>query len=222
MENVEEWKEINWNYMAGLYNNASLSGSLSTYLGDFLDRIPKHLWKSKTIWKHSLLSLACGNGDEGAVVKLLLHCRYSVNKLSRHASVVIPSYPRILEIILATGFKFEFDCDINDLAKSCGQPNDYEAHIRTRIPKYAKCLRIIMSYGFRLEKSKIRSVPKEFVRFQNGLNLCRNIIVTLLGLKKRQHVLLKRLDRFLVKQVLAVEIWSTRCDETWQRINGKT
>ena len=218
MENVEEWKEINWSYISSLYNNADLSGTTSTYLGEFIDRIPKDLWQTETKWKHNLLSLACSNGDEIAIIKLLPHCKYTVDNLSKHASSVIPSYPRLLEIFLSTGFEVEFNLDINDLARSCGRPNEYEPHIRNLLPKYEKCLRIIMSYGIRLDKASIRSVPRKFIKFENGLVVCRDVIVILLGLKKRQYEFLKRLDRFLIKQVLAVEIWATRTSDEWQEI----
>lgn len=58
-------------------------------------------------------------------------------------------------------------------------------------------------------------ISRDLVQFKKGVNQCRDIIVTLLGLKKRNHILhLKNLDRFLIKEILAVEIWSTR--EEWQ------
>ena len=56
--------------------------------------------------------------------------------------------------------------------------------------------------------------------FEKGIISCRNVIVILLGLKKYRRVaMLPKLDRFLVKQILAVEIWSTRsCDnEKWRK-----
>lgn len=80
---------------------------------------------------------------------------------------------------------------------------------------WVKAAYILISNGARLascrNQEKISYTLKEF---ECGVLCCRNVIVTLLGLKKRRHILGK-LDRFLVQQELAVEIWSTRTKDDW-------
>ena len=51
--------------------------------------------------------------------------------------------------------------------------------------------------------------------FEKGVVTCRDVIVMLLGLKSKKKIL-PHLDRFLIKQVLAVEIWATRGEKAWQ------
>ena len=75
----------------------------------------------------------------------------------------------------------------------------------------AKCL---ISNGSRLanmNETILRQSPHRslLILFEKGVMNCRDVIVTLLGLKRRKAIL-PHLDRFLIKQVLAVEIWSTR------------
>ena len=80
------------------------------------------------------------------------------------------------------------------------QCNDIE-HRR----RYKECHQVLVSNGFRYLKP-----PKSQLRFDQ----CREIIVTLLGLKKRKNILPK-LDRFLVKQEVAIAIWTTRTNKKW-------
>ena len=68
------------------------------------------------------------------------------------------------------------------------------------------CLRNLVDQGFATEK---------MIECEARVKSCRDVIVVLLGLKKRCHsmgysAILPKLDRFLIKQELAVAIWSTR------------
>lgn len=82
-----------------------------------------------------------------------------------------------------------------------------------------KCSKICIANGYRLK----HVLPHyevhrrtDLIIFEHGVIKCRDVIVVLLGLKKRRQVLGK-LDRFLVQQELAVAIWSTRSKEMWQK-----
>ena len=90
---------------------------------------------------------------------------------------------------------------------------------------------IVASYGYRKRDSaytliangaRLKSVKypewihQELRDFEEGVLQCRDGIVVLLGLKKRKQVLGK-LDRFLIRQELAVAIWTTRREQEWQR-----
>jgi len=70
--------------------------------------------------------------------------------------------------------------------------------------------KILIANGARLKNVKNKTwVTQELRDFERGVLRCRDVIVTLLGLKKRKAILPK-LDRFLVQQELAVAIWATR------------
>ena len=81
--------------------------------------------------------------------------------------------------------------------------------------------KVLIANGYRL-----KSVSTQFRKhitlgmwaFEQGVLRCRDVIVTLLGLKRRRRgqVFLPKLDRFLLQEVLAVEIWTTRSTEEWQ------
>lgn len=73
---------------------------------------------------------------------------------------------------------------------------------------------------FRLSRAGIRDIARrmsfELLAFEQGVTRCCNVIVTLLGLKKfRRNDKLAKLDRFLIQQLLAVEIWTTRTNVIW-------
>lgn len=85
------------------------------------------------------------------------------------------------------------------------------------LPRYdSTCVNILICNGLR-NHIRQSSYSK---KLEQGVLQCRDIIVILLGLKKRR-ALLPKLDRFLIQQELAAEIWSTRrhSDETWQKIH---
>lgn len=84
-------------------------------------------------------------------------------------------------------------------------------------------VKVLLANGASLDcviiKSSCFEISRDLVQFKNGVNQCRDVIITLLGLKKwRQCGHLKNLDRFLIKTLLAVEIWSTRESEEWQKL----
>lgn len=80
---------------------------------------------------------------------------------------------------------------------------------------WVKAAYILISNGARLASCRNQEkISYSMKQFESGVLCCRNIIIILLGLKKRRHILGK-LDRFLVQQELAVEIWSTRTNDDW-------
>lgn len=77
---------------------------------------------------------------------------------------------------------------------------------------------VLIANGVRLKSTRHQEHITQAMRdFEQGVLRCRNVVVILLGLKKRRSIL-NKLDRFLVQQELAVAIWSTRydADEEWQ------
>ena len=84
--------------------------------------------------------------------------------------------------------------------------------------RFTECTKVFLRNGIRLSaKHKLNErIEQEVIDYERGILSCRSIIVVLLGLKKRHIPALVRLDRFLIKQELAVAIWTTRDNEIWQ------
>lgn len=79
------------------------------------------------------------------------------------------------------------------------------------------CIRLLILCNFKFcENPHHYTILPWMIELEKGVVACRDVIVVLLGLKKRRQIL-KKLDRFLVRDVLAVEIWTTRGDVDWQR-----
>ena len=51
---------------------------------------------------------------------------------------------------------------------------------------------------------------------EQGRMRCRAVILALLGLKRRRGDVLRQLDRWVVREELAVAVWTTRADVAWQ------
>lgn len=88
-----------------------------------------------------------------------------------------------------------------------------------------KALYILLANGIRLSRlqnstSYIFCKTSEMQNFERGVLGCVQVIVILLGLKKRCYGgasrILPKLDRFLIQQELAVAIWTTRSNESWR------
>ena len=106
-------------------------------------------------------------------------------------------------------------CDVLDNALIGCYGRSYHNHFAQ-----VNCIQLLISNGMRLEKVKKSLKPRitqEMWRFQEGAVQCRDVIVILLGLKKKKTILHK-LDRFLVQQELAVAIWTTRQEQEWQKV----
>ena len=73
-------------------------------------------------------------------------------------------------------------------------------------------IRVLFANGAKLDMDYYNMSRNDYL-FKQGVTRCRDAIVVLLGLKKRRRILGK-LDRFLVSQVLAVEIWATRAQRS--------
>ena len=74
------------------------------------------------------------------------------------------------------------------------------------------CVDVFLSNGIRLSsvvQEYRHYITSNHIKFEQGVMCCRDIVVTLLGLKRFRKILPK-LDRFLIQQELAVAVWSTR------------
>ena len=75
----------------------------------------------------------------------------------------------------------------------------------------------LIANGARLKDVRQQNeVTQEMRDFEAGVLSCRETVIILLGLKKKR-VILHELDRFLIRQELAVAIWTTRREQEWQK-----
>lgn len=183
------------NIISGLI--ASESGNLMVYL----QSLPRDQWSDE------FFVFACSNNQKNydALVALCLQgvefgndyrdCVYDLLKDSKK-----------LEIMVAYG--------LNMKMKRRGHFTLLDV---TECPKSAK---VLIANGMRVDSSEgvyVCEDPK-LIKFQRGVITCRDVIVVLLGLKKKHRLsVLPQLDRLLIKEVLAVEIWSTRTDRAWRK-----
>lgn len=154
----------------------------------------------------TLLHYVCMFNDVQMFLKLYNCNGFNINHESKFGYTAFDYLLRsfsfnILEAVISLGLVRKND---EKLIKHLEHYNCYIIDDERRY-RYKKCRQVLVSNGFRYLKP-----PKSQLRFDQ----CREIIVTLLGLKKRKNILPK-LDRFLVKQEVAIAIWTTRTNKKW-------
>ena len=160
----------------------------------------------------------------------LLHCAYDKRIILKLVSVGIDinQQGNGCETPIMFRVRYDDDVDVISLMIALG------SNLALRNSAYLSALEIaILNTKFTVAKclisngSRLASVHElilkqcdsssSLILFENGVINCRDVIVTLLGLKKfRKLSALRKIDRFLIKQELAVEIWSTREEKLWQ------
>lgn len=210
---METETEIDWD----LVKRESREGRLM----DVLVKIPRDKWNDRMPYQNwSLILFACRSDKNVPALITLIKQGANINDSSSHNYNWTPLNEavdffnvKIIEILLA--------CQANVHLKGPGNLNAFEQALSKRNfeERHHECVKLFVANGFRLKSvcphSK-RRILHDLWLLEQGVLRCRNVIVTLLGLKKRGQGFLKQLDRFLLQQVLAVEIWTTRADEEWQ------
>lgn len=183
-------------------------------LGKLLKEIPTSPWNEESDhhgW--SLIHFVCAHfGNVDALVTLVKSgCNVEKRSFAGNTLLHLSDDPKVIEVLCAVGADLLSKGDLNRTRL------DYEAEKKWSkpIPCYATT-KILMSNGVRLKTlTRVKQYPQHLVSFEQGILKCISVIVTILGLKKRQIPLLVRLDRFLIKKELAVAIWTTRSEEQW-------
>ena len=189
---------------------------------DILKTIPKDLWKKLDPHRYwTLLHYACFiNGNVKAVI--MLSEVYDVNigtvdTITPAHAVCWNQNVQVLEILCVLGADFRETKYTNGVQNL----NPLDVSLRpldvAGEPQHGfLCSKVLIANGMRITvKDQSYQVPQELWDFQAGVVQCRDVIVILLGLKKRRISTLQKLDRFLIREVLAVEIWTTRTKEKW-------
>lgn len=181
-------------------------------LMDALNLLPRAHWTERNSSGVTLLHYACYGDNVAAFLALLAHGLDLGARSSLGWSVAFiaasQSQHRMLALLCAAG------ADLRATTRtSCKSPLDAALRGRT-----LKCARVLVANGVRLstvgESSRCHITP-ELHAFERGVLQCRDVIVVLLGLKRRRGDAMRDVDRWLVRE-LAFACWATRTDKKWQ------
>lgn len=180
------------------------------------EKIPLKLWKEKDYLDRTLLVYAVKFGDMRAVLQLI-GAGIDVNQGSffNHTPLLWAlenKHVDILKVLVAAG------------ATGCGSDKvDFTRYRYSCLGR--QCIEVYLanglgSYYFQFIRNQRGTISKWALEIDGGVKCCRMVILILLGLKKHRKIPdLLKLDRFLIKQCLAVEIWTTRLDKGWNNKN---
>ena len=211
---VNKEMEINWYWV----REKSDGGQMM----EVLEMIPRDKWNvvRSIPGSNSLIWFASRSDKNVRALIALINQGVDVNDTIPLSQASYQRNPKIVEILIASQANVHLRSVLGLSAF------DYVFNIRS--PPIGslldECAKVFISNGVRLKTihpSLKYRITQELIEFEQGVLRCRDVIITLLGLKKkRRHRnacnLLPKLDRFLIQQVLAVEIWTTRTNETWQ------
>lgn len=197
--------EIDWNYLSSIPDNPTYDKR--NEISKILKTLSREKWNSKNDYQMTLLHYATLFSDVCAVVLLL-------QTMSLDYIDALDDGLRSATWIAARG-----KADVLQLLIACGanyftKRGFYSPLGIAMLDYHLDCIRLLSSNGVRLN-NQTKHLSEDLITFDRGVVMCRDVIVTLLGLKKRRHMLVK-LDRFLIKQELAVAIWTTRTQTKWQ------
>ena len=191
----------------------SEKGTLLRYMRE---HIPREYWNDVDAfgYEESLLHYACRGPNIDVILVLVKECSMDVDIQDDEEETPLykafyGNQPQVAEVLLVLGAQMI-------------SPNHYIPWVSREME--TETAKVLIANGLRIKnvtKYLRDEINGKMTRFDQGVVQCRDVIVTLLGLKKRrQHdgrsLVLPKLDRFLIKEVLAVEIWSTRSNENTQ------
>ena len=176
-----------------------------------LNNIPRNKWDLKnSVNGDSILHHACAKDNGNAFISLLqvvdANQPLIYNDVLYHTiqTATCCGISRNIELLLAAGFNRPLELKRSPL------------YYCTDNLQYVQCMAVLVSNCYRLKQENLyvslEKLPQSLIQLEKSVIQCRDVIVVLLGLKKHRQVL-RKLDRFLIQQELAVAIWSTR--STW-------
>lgn len=162
-----------------------------------LVKVPRERWSEK-FETETWMTLAARGDNPVAIFELWKHDPSLVNSCVATSPLYWACHyglPRIAELLLILGARME------------------PQSLLISIDRWTPCITTLIANGSRL-KSLLQLQPRVIIPqievFEERVIQCRDVIVILLGLRKRRHIFLYKLDKFLIAQELAPEIWATR------------
>lgn len=176
-----------------------------------LESLPRASWTARDDDGHTLLHFACQGPNVAATVALLQHG--GINVRDQDGCLWQPAHcavnngqARVLEVLCAAG------ADLH--ARTVAEESVLELSL---LVGSADCTRVLLVNGARLD-----SVECAYQHYASpwmealvaGRARCRSVAIALLGLKRKRDLMLRSLDRFVVRE-LAWAIWATRGHAKW-------
>lgn len=194
-----------------LWGGSLWTASKSGHLRAHLDTIPRERWLERNPdGQATLLHYACYGDNADAVAPLLAHGLFvdapnAGNLQAVHEAAC--GQPRVLEALVAAGAK------LTSRTPSGSAPLDLAlAH------GAFDCVCVLLANGVRLRCAREDYhflITPEVELFEGAVLACRAATIVLLGLKRRRGDILRKLDRWVVREV-ALAIWCTRATSAWQ------
>lgn len=175
------------------------SGNLLNYLNS----IPRDQWSTK------FFKEACRNNKKNYDALVAL-CLQGVDFGNDYRGCIrdLRKDPRKLEIMVANGLNFKI------------KRRGHFTLLDDTKKGWKASAKVLIANGMRLDSSDcvFKCEDPNLIKFQQGVLCCRDVIVVLIGLKKNRRLsAFTKIDRFLIKNVLAVEIWATRTAPAWRK-----
>lgn len=175
--------------------------------------IPRARWSERNKHGATLLHVASLGCNVAAVVKLVQHgvdvdARDSYQSSACHTAASRGQH-QVLRVLCAAGA---------DVTSKAG--NGFTAlDMALKFFGAADCVRVLLAHGVRLSSAR-KDVQSHVERWmwalESGRARCRAVVVALLALKRRRTVVMRELDRFIVRE-LAISIFATRTHTAWHK-----
>lgn len=191
---------------------AARAGRLFPHL---VANVPRSLWGERNLSGKTLLHSACREGDVVAVAALLKH-GLDVNAVGSaswtpaHVAAA-NGHSRALELLCAAG------ADLRAQTSRGSTPLDFcLLSASSAIRGSHGCICVLVANGVRLQTARDQFlITPEVAAFERGVLRCRDMVVVLLGIKRRRTRNLLHVDKFLFREI-AHGFWATRTDPAWQ------
>lgn len=197
-------EEIDW----GAVREEGVRGRLLPHLRA---HVPPQRWGDRNGCGMTLLHYAAFFGDEAATAALLCQpgvdmdtCDFSRTSCAQY--VAISGHVRVLLLLLAAGADGGRRHTLLERALVQGNGRSRE------------CVRALLANGVRLRSVGTPhrgAIAPWMEALDRGVLACRAATLALLVVKRRRAVLMRTLDRFVVREI-AVALWGTRTAREWE------
>lgn len=174
-----------------------------------LELVPRAEWTAVDPHGRTFLHYAAYGDNVAAATALLrfgldVNSRSSTQRTPAHAAAYT-GQARVLRVLCAWG------ADVH--ARNALNITPFEQARGSFLDPSSGCLRVLVACGVRLN-ARDKAALHELAAFERGVLRCRAVVVVLLGLKRRRSVVMRSMDRWVVRE-LCWGIWATREHAAW-------
>lgn len=175
-----------------------------------LVKVPRERWSEK-FETETWMTLAARGDNPVAIFELWKHDPSLVNTTSTNGHILTSYLSNLMSPLYWTCHYGQHG--MTNLLLVLGA-RMHPSALSISIMKWNACFKVLIANGLRLKSLSLVEthiiVDNRVEEFEERVIQCRDVIVILLGLRKRRHIFLYKLDKFLIAQELAPEIWATR------------